>query len=340
MLHVLIGDDDFSIRQALEEIKKGVGDPTALMTNTTILDGRQVTLDQLRGTCETVPFLAEKRLVVVEGLLGRFEPGGRSGRKKSARKTEPPDECRSIAGCVSRIPAFAELVLIDGRISNQNPLRRELSAVAPVRSFPLLKESGLRQWVGRRVAEAGGRISPRAVELLVRFVGSDLWVMANEVEKLALFVGGRPIEEGDVRAVVSYAQEANVFAMVDAILESRAGFAQELLQQLLKQGAAPAQLLVMLSRQVRIIFQIREMRSRRKSRTEIQHKLGLTSDFVLRKAWEQADKYSPARLREVYRQLLETDLSIKTGKYDGELALSILIAELCLAGVSLARSRN
>jgi DNA polymerase-3 subunit delta len=328
LLHVLIGEDDFSIRQSLEEIKKGIGDPTALMTNTTIINGQHITLDQLRSVCETVPFLAEKRLVIVEGLLERFEPRGKSDRKKANHLTEQPNEYKSIIDCISQIPDFTELVLVDGRINNRNPFLRELSAVAPVRSFPLLKEARLRQWVERRVTEAGGSISPRAVDLLVSFVGSDLWIMAKEVDKLVLFVGGRCIEEEDVRAVVSCAQEANVFAMIDAILEFRAGVAQELLQQLLKQGAAPAQLLVMLSRQVRIILQIKEMRSRRKSRNEIQNKLGLTSDFVLRKAWEQADKYTPARLREVYHRLLEADLSIKTGKYDGELALNILIAEL------------
>jgi DNA polymerase-3 subunit delta len=330
--HVLIGEDDFSIRQSLDEIKRGIGDPTALMTNTTVLDG-QVTLDRLRGACETVPFLAEKRLVIVEGLLARFEPGGKSGRKRAANLNGRPDEWKSIAGGISQLPDFTELVLIDGRISNQNPLLRELSAVAQIKSFPLLKEPQLRQWIEQRVARAGGSISPRAVDLLVRFVGSNLWIMASEVDKLLLFVGDRRIEEGDVRVVVSYAQEANVFALVDAILEFRVGIAQELLQQLLKYGAVPAYLLVMLSRQVQLMVRVKELRSQRKSRSEIQSKLGLTSDFVLRKAWEQADNYSLVRLREVYHKLLEADLAIKTGKYDGELALNILIAELGQPGV-------
>jgi DNA polymerase-3 subunit delta len=328
LLHVLIGEDDFSIRQSLEEIKASIGERTALAANTTILDGQQVTLDRLRGVCETVPFLAEKRLVVVEGLLGRFESGSRSGRKRKAPRTNQQDEYKSIADYLSRIPDFTELVLVDGRIGSNNPLLSELSAVVPVRSFPLLKEAKLRQWIERRVIETGGSISPRAVDLLVRFVGSDLWIMANEVDKLVLFVGGRRIEEEDVRVEVSYAQEANVFALVDAILEFRVGIAQELLQQLLKHGAAPAFLLVMLSRQVQLMFRVRELRSQGRSRNDIQNKLGLTSDFVLRKVWEQVDKYSPARLREVYHQLLEADLSIKTGKYDGELALNILIAGL------------
>jgi len=328
LLHVLIGEDDFSLRQALEEIKKGIGDATALMTNTTVLEGRQVTLEHLRSACETVPFLSEKRLVIVEGLFERFESGNKTGRKKSLRQPEQSERYKAIAEGIKQLPEFTELVLIGGGIKAGNPLLRELSAIAKVKLFPLLKQSQLSQWITQRVKAAGGSISPQAVTLLARFVGNDLWIMSNEVDKLALFTGGRPIEEADVRAVVSYAQEANVFAMVDAVLEFRVGAAQELLQQLLKQGAAPAQLLVMLSRQVRIIFQIREMRGRKKSRADIQSKLGLTSDFVLRKAWDQADRYSPARLREVYHKLLETDISIKTGKLDGEIALNILVAEL------------
>lgn len=332
MLHIFTGDDNYTIRQALEEIKKGIGDHTALMTNTTILEGRQVTIEQLQNACETVPFLAEKRLVVVEGLLARFESKGRPGRKKATRNNGNQEEYKAFAEIVKRVPEFTELVLIDGKINTNNPFMREMLPTKRVRTFPLLKEAQLREWIERRVKADGGSISPEAVKLLIRFVGNDLWMMANEVDKLNLFSAGRRIEVADVTMAVSYAQEASVFSMVDAIVESRAGVAQELYQQLIRQGAAPAQLLVMLGRQVRIIYQIKDMRSRRITRSEIQSKLGLTSDFVLRKAWEQADRYSKSRLEEVYHKLLEADMSMKTGKYEGELALNILIAELTQSG--------
>jgi len=75
------------------------------------------------------------------------------------------------------------------------------------------------------------------------------------------------------------------------------------------------------------------------SRTEIQSKLGVNSEYVVRKTLEQASRYSLPRLREVYHRLLETDLSIKTGKYDAELALNILVAELSRrAKTTVARS--
>jgi len=152
--------------------------------------------------------------------------------------------------------------------------------------------------------------------------------MTNEINKLALFTAGRRIDVEDIKAIVSSAQEANVFAMVDAILDFKAGIAEQLLEQLLQRGASPAYLLFMLSRQVRMIVLARELRRQRKTEVEIQNRLGLTSGFALRKTLEQARRYPLERLKEVYHKLLEADLSIKTGKYEGGLVLNLLIADL------------
>jgi DNA polymerase-3 subunit delta len=330
LIYILWGQDDFSLSQALEEIKTGIGEPTVLLTNTTFLDGQQASLDQLKTVCETLPFLAERRLVVVRGLLERFEPRGKSGRqKKTARPANQPGEFKPLADFMVTIPDSTTLVLVDNEITAGNPLLKELAGKAEARSFPLMKEARLRQWVQQRVTEEGGSISPAAIDLLVKLVGGNLWIMASEVNKLVTFASGRRIEEVDVRAVVSYAQQASVFAMVDAILESRAGEAERWLEQLRQSGASAAYLMAMLSRQVRMIVRVWELRRQGKSRTDIQNKLGLPSEFALRKTLEQADRYPLPRIRAVYGRLLEADLSIKTGKYDGWLALNILIAELC-----------
>ena len=331
MFYILWGQDDFSLYESLEEVKRGIGDQALLAVNTTTLDGQQLTLDQLRTVCETVPFLAEKRLVIVKGLLERFEPKGKSSRqKKNASVTNQQNEYKSFGDYISKIPDSTILVLIDDiRIRSDNPLFKELSAKAKVKAFPLLRGSKLRQWIQGYVAKEGGSISPGAVDLMAELVGSNLRIMANEISKLILFTSGRRIEEEDVKRVASYAQEASVFAMIDAIFEFKVGIAEQLLQQLLQRGAHPAYLLVMLSRQVQMIVQAKELRNQRKSEKEIQDKLGLTSEFAWRKLLEQAGKYPMERLKNIYRKLLETVLSIKTGKYGGELALNLLIAELC-----------
>jgi len=330
LLYILSGQDDFSLTHSLNEIKGEVGDQAILAAGTTTLDGQQVTLDQLRTVCETVPFLAGRRLVIIKGLLERFEPRGRSRRqRKTTRVTDQQNEYKSLSACIGEMPDSTILVLIESRITNNNPLFRELADKAVVKSFPLLRDAELRQWIQRHVKEEGGSLSPQAVDLLTKLVGSNLWIMTSEINKLVLFTSGRRIEEEDVKAVVSYTQQTNVFAMVDAIVEFKAELAEQLLQQLLQRGDAPVYLLFMLSRQMQMIVRARELRKQGKTRIEIQNKLGLTSGFALGKTLEQASRYSLPRLKEVYHRLLEADLSIKTGKYDAELALNILVAELC-----------
>ncbi len=339
MLYILSGPDDFSVAQTLERIKNGIGDRESLEINTTTLDGQQVTLEQLFTACETVPFLTEKRLVIIKGLLARFEPKGRGRRRKKNGQNNRDGEYKPLSDCIAGMPDSTVLVLIEDTVTADNPLYKALAGSATVKTFPLLKDVKLREWVQKRVTEEGGDISPRAANLLTRLVGSNLWTMVGEIDKLVLYASGRRIEEEDIGTLVGYTQQFSVFNMVDAILEFKAELAEQLLQQQLQRGEAPVYLMTMLARQVRMIVMAKDLSKRRMSRTEIQSKLGVNSEYVVRKTLEQASRYSLPRLREVYHRLLETDLSIKTGKYDAELALNILVAELSRrAKTTVARS--
>ncbi len=330
MLLILLGEDDFSKGQELDGIRRDLGDLDMLAANTVTLEGRQVTPDELRSVCLTLPFLAEKRLVIITGLLDRFENSRGNGRRRR-NQVEPgqTDECKTFADCIAQVPDSTVLVLIDTRVRSSNPLLSAISGGARVKTFPVLKGDRLRQWIRRRVATEGGSITLEAAEILAELVGGDLWLMDNEVKKLVLYTSGRRIEASDVGLVTSHGQEANVFTMVDAIFEFKARVAEQLLSQLLQRGAAPAYLMTMLSRQIQLIIRAKEMLSQRQKEAEIQYRLGLSAEFALRRTLAQATRFSSKRLQAIYHKLLETDLAIKTGKRDAEMALTILVAELC-----------
>jgi DNA polymerase-3 subunit delta len=327
LLYILLGPDDFSISEWLSRAKKGLGDESVLEANITVLDGQQVTAEQLGATVGAMPFLAEKRLVIVNGLLTRFEPKGRpgGGRGKAAAKN---NGCAGFSQSLKNLPPSSIVVLADAAAAAGNKLYRELAPLAEVKSFPRMRRDSLTRWIKKRVKEEGGRITPGAVELLAQLVGGNLWIMAGEVNKLSLYAAGDTIDEEAVKKVVGYSQQATVFAMVDAILEFKVRTAQKALGQLLQAGGTPSYLLYMLTRQVRLILRAKELKRRGLPEKEIQEKLGLTHDFVWRKTLTQAAGYSMARLKEIYARLLETDLAIKTGRYNGELAVNILVAEL------------
>jgi DNA polymerase-3 subunit delta len=265
--------------------------------------------------CSVMPFLGFHRLVIVEGLLTHFE--------------QSAGEWLALEDFVAGMPETTVLVLIDGQLKKDNALLKALRPLAKVKEFRLLRGAALRQWIEERVAKGGGTISPQALRLLAALVGENLWVLASEIEKLLLYALERRIEEEDVKRVVSYAREASVFAMVDALVEGRASTAARQLHQLLEEGATAPYLLVMITRQLRLLLQAKELSLGGESASSIKERLSLASDYTLTKALEQSKGYSMKRLEQVYHKLLETDLAIKRGMWKGELALDILVAELC-----------
>ena len=330
MLHILSGEDDFSINRELDTIKKGIGDQEMLATNTNTLDGKTVSADEFRAVCESAPFLSEKRLVVVQGLLDRFGIKASSRGVKTPKKPEnQPAAYEAFGNCIFKLPPSTILVLIEDEIKDSNPLLKMISPKAKIRNFPLLKASELRQWVTNHVITEGCKISVPALNLLVRLIGSNLWVMTSELNKLATYAYGRQIEEKDVKALVSYTQQSSVFNLVDAIMEFKANEAESILQQLMDQGATATYLLAMLYRQMRLIVRARDLKRQGIKETEMRQRLGVASEYVVKKTLEQAARYSMPRIKQVYQQLLDTDIAIKTGKYTEELALNILVAELC-----------
>ena len=113
MLYILTGQDDFSRGEVLAEIKKGIGDPALLAANTTVLDGAQLTLEQLRSVCETLPFLSERRVVIIEGLLGRFEAKGKLARqRKSKIVANQPAEHKQWLDYLGSVPQSTSVVLV------------------------------------------------------------------------------------------------------------------------------------------------------------------------------------------------------------------------------------
>ena len=105
-----------------------------------------------------------------------------------------------------------------------------------------------------------------------------------------------------------------------------------MLHRLYQEGASPIYVLAMITRQFRLIALTKDLDSSL-SRLQIQNKLGLTSSYGLDKTLTQAKLYDFEHIKQAYGKLLETDLAIKTGKYNDQLALELLVADLCHAFV-------
>lgn len=350
MLYILTGQDDFTITETLRKIKGGVGDASLLEANTSVMEAEGLSAERLRAECATTPFMTEKRLIVVNDLLWRFHP-----REKTAAAAAPKrglakskvSGFQDFAAVLGQLPASTALVLVDTRIKDKdlkklgdiNPLFRAVAESATVQLMPLRSGKELLMWIQVKTKDAGGNISPAAATALARLIGGNLWIMSNEIAKLVAYAAGRTIEERDVRHLVSNASESTIFSLIDAVFEGRPDIAVSVLQRLLQTGEQPAQILAMLARQLQLIVRLKDMKEHRgPSKMEMQQKLGLMQEFVWLKTAAQAERFDIGQIKEIYRQLRETDLAIKTGRSDTETAVSLLIAEIAATTKSASRT--
>lgn len=327
MIYIFHGTDEFTIRDLIGKIKAECSNGELGEAATTVLDGGKVTVDELLAACHTVSFFSPKRLVIVEGLMSRFEKKEKRGKGKD--KTNDLKDWENLVNI--DLPDSSVLVLADGQLRKTNPMLKKLAPVADVRECVPLDVRGreLPVWITSRAKSMGCDISPKAVRLLIDLIGNDLWILSNEIDKLCIHASGSRIEESDINLLVSYAREANIFHMVDAVVQGRREMAARLLHQLMDEGAAPAYLLHMITHEFRLLIQVKQHSGRGVSAHAVGSKIGESKDWKVEKLMRNAGRYSSQRLEGIYHQLLETDVSIKTGKCEGELALDLLINDLC-----------
>lgn len=329
MFYLFHGDDEYRRSLELATMKSKLGDQSAIDLNTTELSGSDLTLDQLIFACDSVPFLSDKRLVIVHGLAARL------GRKKDASEGETDRDdvfLERLEDYVSNLPETARLVFVETRtIDKGNPIRKMVSAHEHgyEREFARLKGYRLNRWISDRVVEEGGQIEGAAVELLANYVGSDLRLLDQEIGKLLTYVGqGRSISRDDVERLVSYVREASIFDLVDAVGTRNTKLAMQLTEKLIDDGRHPLYILHMITRQIRILLQTRELQAKKAEPDDIRALLGL-HPYPMKKALAQAPNFSAEQLEEILRRLLEVDTAIKTGQMEPLLAL-----ELFISGVS------
>ena len=241
-IYVFHGDDDFTIAEALAELKQDLGPAELRDANLATLSAGATSYEEVIAAGSTVPFMTPARMVVVEGLLATFEGGGprRAGRSRAGAAKESAGPWAQLPDAAAGLPPTTILVFRDGPLRDGNPLLQLLKPVATVRRFSPLQREDLRLWVGERMARKGGAMSDKGARLLMELVGGNLWALDAELEKLQLYAGERPVSEDDVGLLVSRAREANIFAAVDAMVEGRQAAALRELQRLLADGGGGA----------------------------------------------------------------------------------------------------
>ena len=183
-------------------------------------------------------------------------------------------------------------------------------------------------WIKSRLVKLNGKASEKAISKLGFILGNDLRLIDQELKKLILFSDNNLIEVSDINTLVTEAREGNIFTAIDAIFEKKSASALRQLIKLLDQGSTVGSIISMLSRQTRLMILTIDISKIENDPWEIGKRIGVSNRFALNKIINQSRYYNSEFLYRIHRKLLNTDVAIKRGIIDENVAIEILVSDL------------
>jgi DNA polymerase-3 subunit delta len=337
MFYLLHGNDEFTCREQLKQLTQQGN----FEYNQDTYSGGEVDLMTITATCNTFPFLSDQRLVIIAGLPKR-KRGEDSGETKQAsekssktKKSKKGSKNRSESragferGLAEYIPQLPEtsvlIVLADEELTSSSPLLKAAEEHGKVIQCTLPRGVAVESWIKKKATSSGVKITPDAATMLANFIGNQLRLLANELDKLATYVGpGATVTVEDVRLLSAQVQEARIFDLTDALAQRNRKQALDLLHDLLADGEPPLKLISTITSQVRSLLLVKELADNGLRISQIVSATGM-APFVAEKALRQIGKFSPVQLERAYRQLLSTDAALKRSRLTPDIALDLLV---------------
>jgi DNA polymerase-3 subunit delta len=316
--YVFHGDDDLSVDEAVAKLRKGMGDGPNADLNISEFDGALASVPEVINAVTSYPFLADKRLVIVRGMLTRKGAGTKAMFDQLAAE-------------LPNLPEYARLVFVERESLADNHTVVKIAGSADngyVKAFAVPGDTTA--WILKRArSEYDAEIDQRAAAALSAVTGTDLRRADNELTKLVSYVGGeRTITEEDVAALTPYVAEANIFRMVDALAEGQGQVALELLHRLMAdRDQDPFSVFGMIIRQFRLLLLAKEHLATGGTPGTIASAVGVRP-YQAQNLARQSRAFDVAALERVYRALHDYDLKMKTGQMRPHLALDLFVASV------------
>ena len=325
---ILRGDDRQGIQQALASMEAKLGDPSIASLNLTRLEGRNASEEDLRTACLAMPFLAERRLVILTNPLARTA--------NAKARTQFID-------LLDKLPETTALVLV---VEDHEKFRRgeaswetlnpghwlvqwvsKSGGRAIIRDLALPRPEQMPGWIRKQAESLKGQFTPAAAAALAAHTGNDTLLSRQEIEKLLEYVNyDRPVEAEEVEMLVAPGGSVDIFSLVDAMANGDAAHALRSLNQLLEEQDAFS-LFGMVVRQFRLLLQTREVLDEGGGAERVASEIH-QPPFVAQKLSRQASRFRIEALEAIYRKLLEMDEFAKTGQMPLDLALQTFVAGL------------
>jgi DNA polymerase III subunit delta len=317
MIIYIYGTDTFRSKQYLnrtiEEFRKK-RDPQGY--NVVVLDGKTEESGKIIGEIKSSPFLAEKRMIIINNVLSGKDKDLLASLMELAKNNQIPD---------SNIIVFWQGDNL-GRVKEVKELEKLLKKEKYNQEFNLLKGMQLDNWIKQEVESRGGSIKTDAVSYLSQNAGYDMWFLNSLIDQLNNYQNNKVIEIKDIQLFLDEKIDDNVFNMVEAVVSGDKKQATKLLNEQRRLGEDDFKLFGLILWQFRILLEMRDLFEREDGipTEQMAKKLGI-HPFVVKKNLYIIKRFSLSKLKQIHKQLLEIDYKVKTGLGDQSLLIDLFI---------------
>ncbi|QGQ95694.1 DNA polymerase III subunit delta [Paenibacillus psychroresistens] len=320
-IYVCYGTEKYLQQEFIQHVIDKLIEPDQRSFAVSRYDLSETSLDTVLDDAETMPFLADKKIVIAKNAL--FFTGAKESTKVEHRIERLLEYLKSPVD-YAIIIFVVDADKLDERKKIVKALKESQSAIP----FLPLSVDELSRWISRRADKWGVTFEDGAIDKFILYTGAQLQILTSELEKLSLFVGPNGCITGElIGQLVVRSAEQNVFILMDEIVKQRLDNALSIFHDLLKQKEEPIKILLLIARQFRIMLQIKELEQQGYSQQQIAGQIG-AHPYAVKLASEQGRSYSLAKLSGLLSQLGDLDYRMKSGKVEKALGLELFILEI------------
>lgn len=327
-IYVLYGEEGYLMEEAVKKLKQHLVASDFESLNYSLVEGKDLSVGRLIDACETLPFMAERRLVAVKDFEGL----------QSKKKALSEQDEGLLIDYFSQIPSTTCLILYGlATVDSRKKLLKQASKHGKVLNFEKLKENELVKWILGKLKKRNKKMEQQEVAYFINnmdYLGKNaqqnLYDIENELDKIISYSGEEElVQRKHIEAVSVLRFQNDIFKLMDAIGGKNLSEALKRLNQIIDDGEAAVRLMFTLSNHITNILSAKLLLEEGYTTKLIASKLGL-HPYVAGKAVSQSAGFTVERLRKLLNQFLVMDLMVKTGKISDRIAIELLVVEICI----------
>lgn len=305
-IYLIYGEESFLRKQYKERLKKALAPDDDTM-NYSYFEGKDISAGEIIDLAETMPFLSDKRAIIIEN-----SPFFRSEGEK-------------IAEYLNAVPETTYLVFVEETVDKRSKLYKSITKNGCVVEAGGLSEDKIITWILGILKKDNKKITQNTMHYLLGKIGTDMENIRSEVEKLICYCYDREvITNEDIDAVCTTQINNQIFEMLDAMANKRQKTALQLYYNLLALKEPPMRILFLIGRQFNLLLQARMLKQKGYGDKTIAEKIGVPP-FAATKYLNQAGKFKITDLRQAVDECVEADEAVKSGNRNDRLSVELLI---------------